>query len=196
MLIGQWVTLRPVRASDLPIMRRWFDDADTMAYWATPRPLVTEHEFDAALTGRFASFCHAGYFMIVLPDDVPVGRIDYEDLDDRNGSASLGIIIGDPDARGRGYGPDAIVTLLRHLFWDRNLHRVDLTVLAWNERAIRAYRRIGFVDEGVHRDHRFVDGAYVDELHMSLLRREFDDRYGAVRDSTVPTEGSSPDQPA
>jgi RimJ/RimL family protein N-acetyltransferase len=54
------------------------------------------------------------------------------------------------------------------------MHRVALTVLEWNERAIRAYRRIGFQQEGLLRDHRFADGRYVSELQMSMLDREFD----------------------
>jgi RimJ/RimL family protein N-acetyltransferase len=134
--------------------------------------------------------------MIIDPNGKPIGRVDYEGLDDRNGSAEIGILIGEADARGLGYGPDAVVTLLRHLFWDRNVHRVDLTVLAWNERAIRAYRRIGFVEEGTHRDHRFVDGTYVDELHMSLLRAEFDAWHGVTQGSAIPSEGSLPGPPA
>jgi RimJ/RimL family protein N-acetyltransferase len=177
MLRGEIVTLRPVQESDLPIMRRWFDDPETMKFWGNPRPFITEQAFEQDLNGRFSRFEEAGYFTIVEPAGQPVGRIDYEDVDERSRSASLGILIGEADARGKRYGSDAIKTLLLHLFRDRNLHRVDLTVLARNERAIRAYRRIGFVDEGVHRDHRFIDGAYVNELQMSLLRPEFDRLY-------------------
>lgn len=183
MLRGARVTLRPVTASDLPVMRRWFDDPETMAYWANPRPFVIERQFEADLTGRFATFDHAGYFTILDPSGRPIGRIDYEDVDTRARSASIGILIGEPDARGHGYGPDAIRALLLHLFHDRNLHRVELTVLAWNERAIRAYRRFGFTVEGRLRDHRFVDGRYVDELQMSMLRPEFDERYGPEAES-------------
>ena len=177
MIIGNLVTLRPVIASDLPIMRRWFDDPETMAFWAIPRPFVTADLFESDLGDRFSRFDLAGYFSILDPSGTPVGRIDYEDIDEKNGSASLGVLIGEPSARSRGYGPDAIVALLRHLYLDRNLHRVDLTVLTWNERAIRAYRKVGFVEEGVHRDHRYADGVYFDELRMSMLRRDFEDRY-------------------
>ena len=190
MLAGERVTLRPVRAGDLPAMRRWFDDPETMAFWASPRPFVTEREFEPDLSGRFARFDPAGYFAILAPTGEPIGRIDYELLDDRNRSAEIGILIGEASGRGLGYGPDAIVALLKHLFWDRNLHRVDLTVLSWNERAMRAYRRIGFVDEGIHRDHRFVDGGYVDEVHMSVLRPEFDARYRTGQAPSPPTAGS------
>ena len=56
MLRGNLVTLRPIGASDLPTIRRWFDDPETMSYWGRPRPFVTERQFEADLMGRFASF--------------------------------------------------------------------------------------------------------------------------------------------
>jgi RimJ/RimL family protein N-acetyltransferase len=174
---GELVTLRPIAASDLPAMRRWFDDPETMKYWGFPRPFVIDRLFEEDLSGRFARFDSEGYFTIIAPDGEPVGRIDYDIMDERNRSCELGILIGEEQARNKRYGSDAIIALLRHLFRDRNLHRVWLTVLAWNERAIRTYRRIGFVEEGTLRDHRYVDGSYVDELQMSILRHEFDALY-------------------
>ncbi len=49
------------------------------------------------------------------------------------------------------------------------IHRLELTVMAHNERAIRLYRRVGFVEEGVRRDAVLVDGAFIDELMMAKL---------------------------
>jgi RimJ/RimL family protein N-acetyltransferase len=174
MIQGELVTLRPVAAGDLPAMRRWFDDPETMKYWGVPRPFVPERLFEEDLSGRFSRFDSEGYFMVLAPNGEPVGRIDFDSMDERNRSCELGILIGEHQARNKRYGSDAIITLLKYLFRDRNLHRASLTVLAWNERAIRAYRRVGFQEEGTLRDHRYADGRYVDELQMSILRREFD----------------------
>jgi RimJ/RimL family protein N-acetyltransferase len=178
MIEGSLVKLRPVHSDDLSVMRAWFDDPATMSFWARPHPFVTPDQFESDMTARFARFDRAGYFTIVDPDGAPIGRIDFEDLDTVNRSATIGIVIGEPSARGKGYGSDAIIALLGYLFQARNLHRVELTVLTWNERAIRAYRRLGFVEEGRHRNHLFAGGAYHDELQMSMLRPEFDARYG------------------
>lgn len=188
MIKGEWIALRPVESADLPAMRRWFDDRETMRHWGRPRPFVTEREFEADLSGRFSHFQTEGYFTVVDPNGEPIGRIDYSSLDARNRSCQLSILIGEEWARGRRYGADAIVALLRHLFHDRNLHRVELTVLVWNERAIRAYRRIGFREEGTLRDYRFVDGGYVDELQMSILRHEFDAIHVAGAEAERPPE--------
>jgi RimJ/RimL family protein N-acetyltransferase len=42
-----------------------------------------------------------------------------------------------------------------------------------NERAIRAYRACGFVEEGRLRQHVWSEGAYIDLIHMGILRKEW-----------------------
>ena len=63
--------------------------------------------------------------------------------------------------------------LLGYAFRSRNLHRVHLQSLASNERALRAYRAVGFVEEGRLREHAWVEGSYDDVVLMSVLRAEW-----------------------
>ncbi|HEX6520932.1 MAG TPA: GNAT family N-acetyltransferase [Streptosporangiaceae bacterium] len=49
------------------------------------------------------------------------------------------------------------------------LHRLELTVMAHNYRAIALYQRMGFVVEGRRSECLFVDGQFVDELYMAML---------------------------
>jgi aminoglycoside 6'-N-acetyltransferase len=51
-----------------------------------------------------------------------------------------------PEARGRGFGPDAARAVARHLRDERGLGRVTVDPYIWNEGAIRAWRRAGFRD--------------------------------------------------
>jgi RimJ/RimL family protein N-acetyltransferase len=182
MITSERLRLRPIRRDDLPIMRVWFDDPETMRFWGQPMPLVAEDQFEQDLTGRFRRFDEAGYFMIELRDGTPIGRIEYERLDPQSRSAEVMILIGAVAGRGKGYGTEAMVALLRYLFHQRNLHRVALSVIAWNERAIRSYEKVGFVVEGLLRDDLFFDGRYHDQIVMSMLRHEFDARWPAAPD--------------
>ena len=75
----------------------------------------------------------------------------------------------------RGYGSEAIRVLARHLFDDRGHHRLTIDPAAANERAIRAYERVGFRRVGLMRDYeRGADGTWHDGLLMDLLARDFD----------------------
>ncbi len=177
MLAKGRVTLRPIHASDVPLLLRWMSDPHLMRHWAQPAPLLTEDRLAQDLAGRFSRFDTAGYFMIEREDGTAIGRIEFEQLDERNRSAEVMIFIGDPDARGKGYGTEAMVALLRYLFHQRNLHRVFLTVLAWNTPAQRSYEKVGFVVEGRLRDDVYFDGRYHDQLVMGILRAEFDAKW-------------------
>ena len=90
--------------------------------------------------------------------------------------AELQIRIGEPDARGRGLGTEAVGLLLRHAFADRDLERVALHVLASNAPAIASYEKSGLVREGTLRRSAFVDGRREDVVVMGILRDEWERR--------------------
>lgn len=98
-------------------------------------------------------------------------RLDNIDLHDRRASMAIGIL--DPKLLGKGLGSEAIFLLLQHAFAELRLHRIGIRVLAYNQRAIRAYEKCGFVIEGREREAAFVNGAWHDDVMMGLLDREF-----------------------
>ncbi|MGD0143988.1 MAG: GNAT family protein [Rhizomicrobium sp.] len=85
-------------------------------------------------------------------------------------SAELGIRIGAAADRGKGYGQAAVALALKYAWQNLNLHRVQLTVLAHNARAIGSYRAAGFEEEGRLTHAAFIDGHWVDVVIMAALR--------------------------
>ena len=69
-----------------------------------------------------------------------IGTCAFSQLDGDNGSTLFHITIGEKDAWGQGYGTEATELMLEHAFERLRLHRVTLSVFAFNERAIRSYR--------------------------------------------------------
>jgi RimJ/RimL family protein N-acetyltransferase len=102
-----------------------------------------------------------------------VGTCAFSQLDGENGSALYHITIGEKDAWGQGYGTEATRLMLEHAFGTLGLHRVALFVFEFNERAIRTYRRCGFVIEGRSRESIYRDGRWWDELAMSVLESDW-----------------------
>ena len=86
---------------------------------------------------------------------------------------TLGVLIR-PDDVGRGYGTDAVRTMVAYGFRAMGLNRIQLDTFAFNTRARRAYAKAGFVEEGVRREALFIDGGFADEVVMAILRREWD----------------------
>jgi RimJ/RimL family protein N-acetyltransferase len=112
-------------------------------------------------------------FAIEADDGIYIGNIGLHNVERENRRATLGIVIGDKAYWGKGYGTDAIETMLGWAFGWLNLHRVTLTVYADNERAMRCYQSCGFRHEGTMRQARYSEGQYLDEHVMGILREEF-----------------------
>ena len=85
------------------------------------------------------------------------------------------IVVGDA---GQGSGSRLLGKALDWLYTETETNRVDLDLFVENERARRAYEKLGFVVEGRLRDyHRSVDGRIRDALIMSILRRDWAKRH-------------------
>lgn len=102
-----------------------------------------------------------------------IGEIKLHSIDARDRRASMAIGIYDRTQLNKGLGTEAIKLLLRHAFEELHLHRISIRVLAYNDRAIRAYAKCGFKVEGRERETAFVDGQWHDDVMMGLLAREY-----------------------
>ncbi|MCS4515774.1 GNAT family N-acetyltransferase [Clostridium botulinum] len=65
---------------------------------------------------------------------------------------------GEEEARGKGYGTQVTELVLNFAFKELNLHRIHLTVLEYNHRAIKLYEKVGFRREGTYREFIHRDG--------------------------------------
>ena len=80
-------------------------------------------------------------------DGVHIGNCMYYDLDERRGQTELGIMIGDRDYWNGGYGTDAVVTLVEHIFKTiSSINKIYLHTLDWNDRARKSFAKAGFVE--------------------------------------------------
>jgi len=104
-----------------------------------------------------------------------VGRCGITRVDWKNRLAELAIMIGTP-YRGRGYGTEAMALLTDFCFREMNLHRLKVTVFAFNEPALKCYEANGFVREGLLRGELWRDGAYRDVVILAKLAPEAGDR--------------------
>lgn len=184
-IAGTTVILRAWERTDLTA--RW--EADQTADPTEPR-LRDWHEPPKSLAQREAEFDEhlapdpTVVSLIIEADGRAVGDINLFHIDERKRSASLGLSIWRAEDRDRGYGGDAVRTLIRWAFSQLNLHRIELSVAPHNERAIHVYERAGFVIEGRRREADYEDGHYVDDIIMGLLRADFDARNAVGRERT------------
>ncbi|HKC74227.1 MAG TPA: GNAT family protein, partial [Chloroflexota bacterium] len=91
----------------------------------------------------------------------------------RNGCADFGILIGEREARGKGYGTEATRLVLDYAFTALGLRNVGLTQAEWNVAGQRAYARAGFKEVGRRRSCRWMGGRWWDDVQMDAIVAEF-----------------------
>jgi RimJ/RimL family protein N-acetyltransferase len=170
-IVGEKTRLRGIEREDIPTFVRWFNDPEVRRYLEMYLPMSKAEEeqwFEAHLESDSNRF-----FGIETGEGVLIGNVGLHSIDWKNRSAVLGIVIAEKEYWGKGYGSDAITTLLRFVFGEMNLHRIHLSVFDFNERAIACYEKCGFRHEGRAREALYRDGSYHDALHMAILRQDF-----------------------
>ena len=172
-LTGTKCYLSPVAPEDAEHWARWFNDLKVTLplgdeAW-TPTGVEAERAGIADALGR-----HQHVFSIVdLASDELIGRCLLFQVDHVNRSAMLGIAIGEQGYWGQGYGQEATRLLLDYAFSLLNLNNVMLGVFAYNERALRCYRAVGFREIGRRRQARLVGDRRFDVVLMDILAEEF-----------------------
>jgi RimJ/RimL family protein N-acetyltransferase len=166
------VSIRRASADDLEFLVDLFTDEDVQPFLAAVRArdgagvraLVERSEREPELYGLF----------VVEVDGERAGTMEFEVVNRRSAIASIGGLAVHPRFRGRRVGDEAARLFQRHLLLERGLHRLQLEVYGFNERAIAHAERVGFVREGVkRRAYRRGDG-WVDGVMFSLLREDLD----------------------
>jgi len=115
--------------------------------------------------------------LIVSDGARSLGHIVLRGLEDRHRVIEIRrIVIAE---KGRGVGPVALRLAVDRCFRDYGAHRVWLDVIPHNERALRVYRELGFVHEGVLREAQIVDGVHESLAIMSILEDEWDGDRGS-----------------
>ena len=177
------VYLRAGEREDIPLFVRWMNDHRTSRTLGLEAPISIASEtqwFDRMLDRQGKD----GFFFVAClrAGDRPIGTIGLFELQLTDGSAGLGISIGDPADTGLGHGSDMLRALLGWAFATLRLERVWLDVYDFNDRAKRVYERVGFVHEGVLRHAIFREGRYVDVHRMSILAAEWREQLDRHRD--------------
>ncbi|MGH3412003.1 MAG: GNAT family N-acetyltransferase [Marmoricola sp.] len=174
LLVGERVRLRGVREDDLPQLARWEMDAGRTATLSNQVLPPSEAKAKERLAKWSANDEDEVGFAIETLADPPVllGSVHLWGARSKDRCATLGIAL-DRDHTGRGHGTDATRVIVDYAFREMGLHRVQLDVAPFNRAGIRAYEKVGFVEEGRHREAVWHDGQWYDEVLMSLLDHEW-----------------------
>lgn len=183
------LSLRPVDVADAAICQRWMNDGAVSRFLLTGRfPIGREAQEaflrqDRGQDSVILAICERG-------SGRHIGNCGLHGISWVDRHATFGIVIGEADVHGQGYGREATAALLDYAFDGLNLERVVLSTFSTNAKGQRCFRGLGFLDEGRLVRHRWRDGAWVDELLMAMPREVWRARRAA--EGADPGPGPAP----
>ena len=187
-LPGRQVILRDKRLSDAADDYRWRTDRELARLDATSPLRISFKQYSHLFEDELKQDTPwAKRFAIETPEGRQIGNCMYYDADFVKKQAELGILIGEPEYWGNGFGTDAVDTMLRYVFAYTPFERMYLHTLEWNERALRSFEKSGFVQV------KSVRRSGYDFILMELSRERWQE-LEATRSATG-TDGG-PEKPA
>jgi RimJ/RimL family protein N-acetyltransferase len=161
------IAIGPALPDDVGNLFVWLNDAQaaqTDAHYQPVDPLAFKDWLD-----RHTKAMPALFVIRTLRPSRAIGFLLFKNLNPAFRAAELGVRIGAEADRGKGFGSAAVALALDYAWNSLNLHRVSLTVFAGNSRAIAAYARAGFREEGLMRQAAFSAGQWHDVVMMAAL---------------------------
>lgn len=174
-ILGDRVALGPMEKSMISDLARWENDfAVTVMSGDALRPLSR-----AQMEERFARASkeeHPGSLEFAIYERASlrcIGTAELRAINHTQRIAEYGILIGEKDCWGKGYGTETTFLVLDYAFTALGLHNVFLSTYGYNERAIRAYTRAGFRVIGRRREAARLGEQVYDVIFMDCLATEF-----------------------
>lgn len=172
-ILGKKVRIRAVREEDLKLRFEWANDPEIrhlVGGWHFPSSMEHEKKWfaalrDDALNQRFA---------IDAPDLGLIGFVDLVEIDWKNNHAVTGLMLGDKNIRGKGYGVDTFMAIARYAFDELHLERLGGPLIEYNVVALNMItKKCGWKVEGRERNWYFRKGRYWDSLVMGITRDDY-----------------------
>jgi RimJ/RimL family protein N-acetyltransferase len=170
---GELVALGPLERAHVALYQRWQNDPHVTRTLAASRPW-THEQMTSAFSDSAVASDQTHFTVYERATWRPIGSTYLADIDQRNGTAEFGIVIGATDARGRGYGTQATRLTLDYAFSALGLRNVLLQVYAFNEVGVRAYTKAGFHEIGRRHACKRRGELRWDVVYMEALAQEFE----------------------
>ena len=148
---GEKVLLRAIELNDADILQQMINDADIeRMIWGYSFPVAHHHQ--VKWIESLASEKNTFRAMIDV-DGRAIGTIILSDIDMRNGIAEVHIKLANACERGKGYGKDALLALLKYAFDELRLNCIYCRIKEDNIASQKLFEKCGFTNEGITRSY-------------------------------------------
>lgn len=175
MLTGKRVKIRAKKLSDAREDYRWQIDPELVKLDAAEILMLSFEEYYREYTFELCyPSANRHEFGVDTLDGVHIANCVYYNVDKTKSQAEIGIMIGNRDYWGQGYGEEIINLLIDYVFTKHDLNKIYLNTLTWNDRAQNCFRKCGFEEKDLlqHDGYQFFTMTLTREIWQKLRTSE------------------------
>jgi len=170
MIAGEHVILRAFEREDAERCYHWMNDPNIVRTLKSRYPIAFQSEMEWIERAMLSSPTERHFAIERRDDRTHIGNASLHDIEWVSRTGWFGLFIGEPSAWNRGFGTDAIRTLVRFAFEEMNLRKLRIHVFDYNEKAKHVLLAQGFVEEGKLRRDFYREGMFHDIVILSVFR--------------------------
>jgi len=169
---GRTISLKPLDSDYLPLVYKWRNDPDLMAFYGLS-PIISIEKIQEEIKANKGLKNRLDFIILTQKRD-PIGMVWLKRIDWVNRHCELNCMVGEKSHRAKVFGAEAIFLLLLLCMNELNLHKVYAKIVDFATESHDLVTRTGFKKEAVLRKMVFQDGKYRDLIIYGLLRKEFE----------------------
>jgi len=171
---GNKVFLRAIKKEDLQLLLKWSNDPEInymLGGWHFPSNEVDQEKWFNGLSLS----SNNQRFAIETEDLGLIGMANLVDINWKDRNAFHGMLLGDKDTRGKGYGIDTILAINKYAFEELGLMRMNSSMISYNEASIGVYtKKCGWQIEGVKKNHYFRKNQWWDQVVVGITKEDYE----------------------
>lgn len=171
---GKKVLLRAITKEDLPLLQKWSNDPEInymLGGWHFPSNEIDQEKWFNTLSLS----SNNQRFAIETEDLGLIGMANLVDINWKDRNGFHGMLLGDKDMRGKGYGVDTILTMNKYAFEELGLMRMNGSMISYNEASIGVYtKKCGWKIEGIKKNHYFRKNQWWDQVVVGITKEDYE----------------------
>lgn len=173
MIKGTNIILRAIEETDLELLHKWANDPDIwdmLGGWHFP----SSFSYQQYWLDDLRKDTTRQVFAIDTYDSGLIGTANIIDIDWKNGHGFHGMMLGDKDIRGKGYGVDTVKTIMKYAFEELRFERLDGSIIEYNTISRNFYcKKLGWKEEGCLKNWYFRKNRYWDKILVGITKSDY-----------------------
>lgn len=170
---GKKVTFRAIEKEDLPLIQKWSNDPELTSMlggWHFPSSMQDQQRWYES----FSLHSNNQRFAVETKELGLIGIANIVEINWKDRNAIYGVLLGDKDIRGKGLGTDISMSVLRYVFEELNLKRLDGNYISYNKVSLHVHiEKCGWKVDGIKKDAYFRKNQWWDQIIAGITREEY-----------------------